>query len=70
MTKLKGFLLLEAILGLFISCMGVMLLSFTLAENKKIENDLELRVDKKMAKYILKNSKENNIIIHDKSYKK
>ena len=66
--KVKGFLLLEATIGLVIACLSISLLSSTVGQGKKIEQKIELKVDHKLATQIKKSTGVKSIKIHDKCY--
>lgn len=69
MRKIKGFLLWESMIGLFIACMGITLLSLTIGQGREVERKMEKKVDEKMAHYIMRQTGEGGVLIHDKTYK-
>lgn len=69
MRKIKGFLLWESMIGLFIACMGITLLSLTIGQGREVERKMEKKVDEKMAHYIMRRTGESGVLIHDKTYK-
>ncbi|CCI82706.1 hypothetical protein [Lactobacillus hominis] len=69
MRKIKGFLLWESMIGLFIVCLGITLLSLTVGQGKEVERKMEKKVDEKMAYYIMRKTGESEVLIHDQVYK-
>ncbi|WP_276804775.1 type II secretion system protein [Lactobacillus hominis] len=69
MRKIKGFLLWESMIGLFIACLGITLLSLTVGQGKEVERKMEKKVDEKMAYYIMRKTGESEVLIHDQVYK-
>ena len=69
MRKIKGFLLWECMIGLFIACLGITLLSLTVGQGKEVERKMEKKVDEKMAYYIMRKTGESEVLIHDQVYK-
>ncbi len=69
MRKIKGFLLWESMIGLFIACLGITLLSLTVGQGKEVERKMEKKVDEKMAYYIMRKTGESKVLIHDQVYK-
>ncbi|CCI85859.1 hypothetical protein FC52_GL000450 [Lactobacillus pasteurii DSM 23907 = CRBIP 24.76] len=69
MQKVKGFLLLEAIVALLITVIGVSIFSMTIVNFKKNELKMEKREDQALAKHMLKENKDlDRVIIHDREY--
>lgn len=56
-------------IGLFIACLGITLLSLTVGQGKEVERKMEKKVDEKMAYYIMRKTGESEVLIHDQVYK-
>lgn len=70
MIKQKAFLLLESSISLFLACLGVTLLFYTLGQTKKIDQNVERRIDRAYAWNVLNKTNKTKIIVHDHLYEK
>ncbi|MBP2057868.1 hypothetical protein J2Z60_001040 [Lactobacillus colini] len=68
MVKQRGFLLLEASVSLFLACLGVTLLFYTLGQTKKINQNIDRRIDRAYASYVLNNTSKQQVTVHDHLY--
>lgn len=68
MTKTKGFLLLESMIALTITVLGVSIFTLCLAQSKAVEKNMEHKVDQELAARIMRQSGIKRVILHDHSY--
>lgn len=67
-TKTKGFLLLESMIALAITVLGVSIFSLCLGQSKVIEQKMEDKVDRELATHIMRRNGIKKVVIHDHSY--
>lgn len=70
MIKQKGFLLLESSMGLVLACLGVTLLFYTLGQTKKIDQNVEHRIDRAYAWHVFNKTSKTKLTVHDHLYEK
>lgn len=70
MIKQKGFLLLESSISLVLACLGVTLLFYTLGQTKKIDQNVEHRIDRAYAWHIFNKTSKTKLTVHDHLYEK
>lgn len=70
MINQKGFLLLESSISLVLACLGVTLLFYTLGQTKKIDQNVERRIDRAYAWYVFNKTNKTELIVHDHVYEK
>lgn len=70
MKKTKGFLILESIIAFTIAMLGVMTLELVIVTGQHNKQVIEERNDQKLANHIFKNVDIDQVIIHDKSYRR
>ncbi|MBD5430410.1 type II secretion system protein [Lactobacillus sp.] len=70
MIKQQAFLLVEASISLVLACLGVTLLFYTLGQTKRIDYNIERRVDRAYAWRIFNETKHQKIIVHDHVYER
>ena len=66
--KSKGFILLESIIAMFISFLGVTILTLVVVEGKKTEKNIEIHTDRTVAMHMMKENNLNSVKIHDRTY--
>lgn len=66
--KNKGFILLESIIAMFISFLGVTILALVVVEGKKTEKNMEMHTDKAVAMHMMRKNNLNSVKIHDRIY--
>lgn len=69
MSKQKGFLVAESLIGLTIAIFGVMIMALTLGGMHKTEQTLELKTDRAYAWHVMKENSLKEIMVHDRIYK-
>ncbi|QNQ83369.1 type II secretion system protein [Lactobacillus sp. PV037] len=69
MNRQNGFLLLESSVSLLMACLGLVLLFTTYGQTKKIENNMDKRVDRAYAYYVLSQTKVDKLVVHDHIYR-
>ena len=70
MKKTKGFLIVESIIAFTIAMLGVMTLELVIVTGQHNKQVIEERTDQKLANHIFKNVDIDQVIIHDKSYRR
>lgn len=70
MIRKKGFLLLESSVSLVLACLGVALLFYTLGQTKKIDQNIERRIDRAYARHVFNETNKTRLIVHDHIYEK
>lgn len=68
MTKVRGFLMLESMLAILITFLGLMLFSLVVGESEKIEHHSELRADRILAWKMMHQNHLNQVTIHNRVY--
>ncbi|GAA3636665.1 hypothetical protein GCM10022297_14060 [Lactobacillus hamsteri] len=66
--KSKGFILLESIIAMFISFLGVTILTLVVVEGKKMEKNMEIHTDRAVAMHMMNENNLNSVKIHDRIY--
>lgn len=70
MMRIKGFLMTESLIALLISFLAVSTFYLLISEGQKNGRELELKVDEIYAECVLKKSKVDKIIVHDRIYRR
>lgn len=70
MRKIKGFLVFESFIAIIISIIAVSCFYFTVAENQKNGQQMELKTDHAYAYHVFQESKTKEIMVHDHLYEK
>ncbi|TSO26087.1 hypothetical protein [Lactobacillus sp. LL6] len=69
MSKQKGFLIAESLIGLTIAILGVIVMAITLSGMHKTERVLELKTDRAYAWHVMKENNLKEVMVHDRIYK-
>ncbi|MGN1272843.1 MAG: hypothetical protein ACI4T3_06915 [Lactobacillus sp.] len=70
MKKVKGFLMAESVIALFIATTAVICLYLTVSESQKNGKEIELKTDRAYAYHVLKESNLDQVMVHDRIYEK
>lgn len=69
MTKQKGFLIAEGMVGLTVAILGVMLMAVIISGIQKTEKTIEQKTDRTYAWHAMKKNNLKEIEVHSKIYK-